>query len=603
MCGITGFYSFSENNCKAKYLIDAKNALSHRGPDDDGIVFFERNNNHIESTIINNNFRGLDNIGIVGLGHTRLSIIDLSLQGHQPFFSICKRYCLVYNGEIFNFKELRSELEKIGYNFRTNSDTEVVLNAIIEWSYSAFAKFNGMWAIAFYDIDNNNLLLSRDHFGIKPLYYYYDNFNIFFSSDINSLLKFPFKNTPDIKTLSDYYNFDKVDASSNTFYSRINQLEPGSYIQIFNNNNSFKVSKFYDVQISIKENTSSIDLVDEFDFLLTDSLNLRIRSDVPVGAFLSGGLDSNLIVSLLKEKNMIDDSFKTYSAVFNELKFTEDKFIDKTIKKYNLNSSKILITHEDVIKDLDELIIKMNEPFRSLAVYSQFHLYKSIHQNNGPKVILNGQGADEMLAGYREYFQPFLISNFKEGDYSTFINELYFVVKNKDLPALSIIKNIILSLFRNKESFNLNTILKNSVTKNPLREYLKYDDLTSMSFGIESRPPFLDPRLVNFAFSINPKFKIKNGYSKYIERICSNKYVDKDIVYRKDKVGFVSPQETWQQTSLKDIFDLEFSSINQILKNTENFPNLLNYSNDRNSNWHKRWKIFNMNKWLKNNNF
>ena len=611
MCGIDGFISRSNKVKVSNRYYAAHSLLSHRGPDDEGFlsvvedsveffsgdrtVEFFRNRKSIQSVVSSK----------VVMGHSRLSIIDLSSNGHQPMTDESERYYLVYNGELYNYKEIREELISLGESFVSESDTEVVLKSLRRWGGDAFNKFNGMWALAFYDNKEKSLMLSRDRFGIKPLYYFYDGDTLFFASEIKFIKSFVEKKfVMNANNAIQYLDKCLLNWNSDTFWEGIRELAPGCWLMF--NENSFSIEKYWTFK-PIEQKRTLEDAVEEFADIFRNAVKLRMRSDVEVGASLSGGLDSNLIVAELFSQNIArKNEFKTFSIVFDEEKFSEKKYIDETVKRFDLDAKYIYPNIEELTQDIDTMMYHLEEPFRSLSTYSLFLIYKYVKNKTNVKVILNGQGADEAFAGYTSHYFMKFASLFKELRFNNLNKEMQLFIKNRGYNWNS---TTIYTLFHlvqmlchrsnfNEESFK-------GITQASLREYLRYDDRLSMAFGIESRAAFMDYRLIEFAFSLGHELKIKQFENKIVPREYAKSIIPTAILNRKDKMGFISPQELWQKNQLKkytkqNIEELKGSINKGIL--SEDFAKY-RVKNLEKMQWNDAWRMVCFNRWLKVNKF
>lgn len=609
MCGISGF--FTKHPIDSSFYYKAHQYIRHRGPDDEGFLYKK------ESELIA--AKGKDTIayyehlpGIEAvpktdliLGHRRLAIIALSYQGHQPYQF--QQLSLVYNGELYNYKTLRETLVKKGYIFETNTDTEVILKSYHYWGEKAFEKWNGMWALAIYDQKQHQLILSRDRFGSKPLFYSIYNNVLYFASEIKFILaalpKFPSINP---QTAYHYIEHTGIAYTNETMWNNIFELAPANYA-IITPEIQLKSTVYWSIQPQqiIKNKEVAIE---KFSTLFEDAIRLRLQSDVQVGSLLSGGLDSTGIVSiLLKKLWQTRDNFHAFSAIFKEAIYSEKLYIEKTTQEF----SPALKTHyvqpqiEAVQEDFEQLLYHIEYPFRSLAVYSQYKLYQYIQQKTSVKVLLNGQGADELFAGYNNnYFMLFvaLIRSFK---FNTLFNEISLLKQNRKTKNKELIMGVLRVLKKQKSFPSFPTQLYQQVTTNPLREYLLYDDRMSMAFGKEARTPFLDYRLVEFAFSLADNLKINQHRNKFIVREGFKGYVPKLILNRKDKMGFVSPQEIWQQQQLKPIIEASYhknlsqSILLSLPKHKKWLTEFEQYFNRKHNNWQKIWRIYNFLEWEK----
>jgi len=552
MCGISGIINFSEKPVDERLVRQMMSKIKHRGPDDEGVLI-ERN---------------------IGLGHVRLSIQDLSKAGHQPMFSNDKRYSIIFNGEIYNFIELRKELEN-SYSFKTKTDTEVILAAYQKWGESCLDKFNGDWAFIIYDRVKKEIFGARDRFGIKPFYYYKDNERLIFASEIKAIIPLLNVREPNNKLIYEYLVYNRTDQSHETFFQNVYKLKHGCYFKIVDNN--FKEYQWYNLADKIKPLDLSFE---EYREQFRTSVNLRLRSDVPVGVSLSGGIDSSSVTSVVYHDLGLKN-IKTFSAVYGKEQWAdESNFIDEyksELKDMNFTTP----TAQSFYNDFENFIYAQGEPLASIGPYAQ---YKVMELAQGNVVVtLDGQGADEMLAGYHYFFGGYfkeLISNFKIG---TLSKELfYYLIKHKSLYAFKylgfyflperlkkklgskIYGNINID-FANKWSSKstIGNDLYNPPSLNEsllqhfeykLEHLLKWDDLNAMNFSIESRVPFLDHNLVEKTLSLPPKMKINKAETKYILRESVKDILPNKIYKRKDKKGFSTPSDQWFRSKDFELF-------------------------------------------------
>ena len=547
MCGISGIINFNQKSVKEEELILMMQKMKHRGPDDDG-VFLDSN---------------------VGFGFVRLSILDLTSAGHQPMFSQDNRYVIVFNGEVFNYIEIREEL-KFKYQFVTGTDTEVVLTAYQEWGESCLDKFNGMFAFVIYDTLTKKIFGARDRYGIKPLYYFQDKNKFVFASEIKSILPLLAEVKVNDKIIYDYLIFNRTDHTEETFFYGIKKLQHGSYFIIDGSNISFK--KWYNINEKVKK--AKFLSPKEYRELFNDSLKLRLRADVPVGVSLSGGIDSSTIVSsLVKDFDLVD--INTFSVVFGKNESTdESEFIDefRTIVKNMYFTSP---DSDTFFNDFEKFIDAHNEPVPDIGPYAQFKVMELASKK--VKVTLDGQGADEQLAGYHNFFGSYYIELVKQLKLSTFVIEnLHYFKKHNSLVALKYFSYYLLPVYFqkrinhyaypsiNKDFFDanygnsqINEMLYKPKSLNEsliqhfeykLEHLLRWEDLNSMYFSIESRVPFLDYRLVEATLS-SPSFqKISKGETKHILREAFKDILPQKITQRKDKKGFSNPRDKWFRT-------------------------------------------------------
>lgn len=613
MCGIFGIISFNEE-LNIKPIVNAVDKLSHRGPDDEGFCIIKdnkliafKNNNTVKELSYLPNIQDMDKSLFV-FAHKRLSIIDLSSAGHQPFIDEHNELCLIYNGEIYNFIELRKELENYGYNFKTHTDTEVLLYSLIHWGYDAFNKFNGMWAFALWNNKTKQLLLCRDRFGIKPLYYTITNKYIAFASEIKVLKKIPYITiNPNINVINQYIKTSKQSYNEETFYKNIYELVPAHYLTFDYLTKNIKINKFWNYKPKI-EKWNMTDALDKFSTLFIDAIKIRLRSDVLVGGLLSGGLDSSSILGTTLTNHLLTNpNFYTFSSVYKEDKFNEKPNIDIIINhfKQNHNHQYIYLDINYVQNNIKKLLIHIDEPIRSLSVLAQWCLYDFIKKNTKVTVLLNGQGADELFSGYTNAYYRLFAYLFYKFKFKQLLKEIILFTQNRHISFnLSFVKHLIYTLYNNFHRMflltkNFNTTQFQELTTTPLREYLKYDDRTSMAFGLESRTPFLDYRIVEFAYSLDYYFKIHNFSNKLILRKYGEKFLPNEIVNNKYKYGFPTPQEHWQKNELKKMFIEEFKqyNISQVSKyspyNLINLQIITDYFDNKHNNWALIWRYYN----------
>lgn len=601
MCGITGFISY-RNKIDAKKYYKAHRKIAHRGPDDEGFIFkndkeeieFLSGEDTIEELKNRENIVRKDFSSLI-LGHRRLSIIDLSANGHQPFFF--DGLYLVYNGEIYNYIELRDELIQAGYSFETQSDTEVFLKAYHCWKEEAFNKFNGMWAAAIYSDKANNILLTRDRFGIKPLYYAIYDDSLYFASETKFIRDF-IDVSLNKNVAKNYLENCYLDFSEETFFNEVNELSPGSYL-LYQKNNFIKKT-YWKYKPKINKNIKYEDAKNVIQKIFNASVDLRMRSDVEVGSLLSGGLDSNAIVGSLNKRNKMSKGFKVFSVVFEDEKFSEKKYIDIALaENKNLKENYIYPNPKELKNKINEILHYQEFPFRSLAVFSQFEIYEYIKKNTNTKVLLNGQGSDEQFAGYTYHYTYLLAEHLLNLNLVQYIKELNTFSKNRNISKIK--ETISVAKLILKTKFQRNILMKKLFSEfkiTPMREYLRYEDRNSMMASVESRLPFLDYDLIEYSFGLPNKYKIRKGTNKKILRDIVKEYIPEKILNRKDKMGFISPQEIWQKGILKNMIlesikeenDLEHKYIEYIKQ----------YYNNEHNDWAKVWRIFCFIFWRKN---
>lgn len=560
MCGISGILSFN-GKYNREDIHKMNEVLSHRGPDDEGTYFDD----------------------YIGLGHRRLSIIDLSKAGHQPMSDESKRYWIVFNGEVYNYLEIKDELIEKGYNFNSNTDAEVILKSYIEWGAYCLKKFNGMWAFAIWDKEKKELFCARDRFGIKPFYYYTKEDYFVFASEIKAVIEAEdVPNEPNYERILQYLGNYPLLENQSTFFKDIFQLSGSHFVLV--NAKGMTIERYWDIE---KKNIEGVDEKEKFLEYFKDSIRLRLRSDVPIGTCLSGGLDSSSIVCVLS--NMTDTSKqKTFSSCFEDKRFDEREYIEEIVKATNVTPFYTFPDINELYPKIEKIVWHHDEPFDSTRIFAQWNVME-LAKKNGVIVLLDGQGADEILAGYLPYKWFLLLDSFSDRNLLHFLKnlfELFKSIKNyKEFTNLSYYKianRLIASKFISKEkiksskayylknefienyknSIKLNQINKftsklenklyNDVYYSSLPRLLQYEDRNSMAFSLESRVPFLDYRFVEFVFSLPMSNKIKDGWTKYLLRKSMKGILPEKIRCRKDKMGFITPQDIW----LKEIEDI-----------------------------------------------
>ncbi|NLJ42866.1 MAG: asparagine synthase (glutamine-hydrolyzing) [Bacteroidales bacterium] len=556
MCGICGIINFKNETVQEAPVRKMMQIMKHRGPDDEGI-FLEEN---------------------VGLGFVRLSIIDLSPAGHQPMSSHDERYVIVYNGEIYNYIELRNDLKSLGHSFKTNSDTEVLLASYIEWGEDCLHRFNGMWAFVIYDRIQKRIFAARDRYGIKPFYYCMTNDFLAFASEIPPLLSLlKTKPKPDYQSIFDYLVFNRTDQTERTFFEEIKKLQHGHSIEFKVQGSRFKVQSSIKRWYNLKERVSqSVGFKDpeEYRQLLSSSIGLRLRSDVPVGVCLSGGLDSSSIVSiLLKDYNKSD--LNTFSAVYETGQAGDETEFIKEFSPFLKNMFYTTPSAEMLDVDLLNFVRAQAEPIPETGVYAQFRIMKLASEQ--VTVTLDGQGADEELAGYHYFFGFFFKDLLKQLRLRKLSSEMmYYLVRHKSIYGLKTFIYFLLSE-RSKTRLRVdekgyldpdfvrrfsgtNSIagdLYNSGSLNDalinhfeykLEHLLKWEDRNSMWFSLEARVPFLDYRLVEKSLATSGEMIIRKGWTKHILRESMRWTLPEKIRARKDKIGFGTPQADWFRT-------------------------------------------------------
>jgi len=556
MCGLAMIMEFDGKAPDVAALERMSEAMVHRGPDDRGRFTYKA----------------------FGLAFRRLAIIDISDAGRQPMHSGSGRFSIVFNGEIFNYIELRAELEKRGHTFTTNSDTEVLLDAYIEWKENCLSKLNGMWAFIIIDKHTGECFCARDRFGIKPLYYYLTRQRIVVASETGAIRASALHSGAlDTATVSAYLFRNELDTTNDTFYSEIKSLAPGTYMKIAANGETQHV-RYWSLPT---ERSCNVDAASIRDIFL-DSVRLRLRSDVPVGVFLSGGLDSTSIICAAAREVGSGESLRAYSYMSE--RFDERQYIEATIRQTGATLIPLQVSDTDLWTQLLSMIRYQDAPVHTPSALIGYCLSR-LAKDDGVKVILNGQGADETFAGYNSYFRNYWQTLFASAKFSRMISELRQYGAYYDLDVLGLFKQVITKFAKaqlnrarfyrlrasshrqrlyEKSSFfsrelasclrvpeasyrhiDLDRALERAIQSEPLPLYLRIEDRNSMANSIEVRVPFLDHRLVTAIMSIWSGIKIDGVLAKAIQRRAMAGVIPEVVRTRVDKMGFPTPDALW----------------------------------------------------------
>jgi len=599
MCGIAALFTFFPQDLSA--ICEMASLVKHRGPDDEGSVFFKT---FTDPPLI---LGGRDTPANVyqatwnycpktptlclpkypcraALAHRRLSIVDLSEAGHQPMCSTDQKIWITYNGEVYNFIEIKQELQCLGYSFQTQCDTEVILKAYQHWGKACLDHFNGMFALVIYDQKRQTVFAARDRFGVKPLYYWISPTGLIaFASEIKqfSILQ-GWKPKMNGQNVYDFLNWGVSDHNSQTLYAEVHQIRGGEFIEFSLENAqdiNIKPIQWYFPKIVPFEGNFQ-EAAKRFVDILENSICLRLRSDVPIGSCLSGGLDSSSIVclanQLLRRQNAAQQQ-KTFSACSHVQRFDERHFIDLVVSQSNVEAHYTYPTLEGLFEECDQLLWHQDEPFCSTSIYAQWQVFKMAKSQN-VKVMLDGQGADEQLAGYLGFFGNRFYDLFASLRWKTLFDEMR---QTKGLhggiqPVPLLINKLVPDFIRqpmrkllgksaaNPSWINLEqlkaqprdpfskennkTLLHQSllqIKQSSLPMLLHYEDRDSMAHSIESRTPFIDYRLVEFALGLPSDFKLAQGWTKRPLREGLKDILPEPIRMRRDKMGFVTAEEEW----------------------------------------------------------
>ncbi len=634
MCGITGVVSYKSINYK-DVLMHMNDALIHRGPDSFGITDWCNADTYI------------------GFGHRRLSIIDLSATGHQPMMTEDNNFAITLNGEIYNYKEIRRELESLGCKFQSKSDTEVVLHAFMQWGVKSVHKFIGMFAFAIYDKNDNSIYLFRDRAGVKPLYYYTSDNIFLFASELKSFHSHPeFKKNVNHDVVSDFLRHGFI-PSPHTIYENCYKLKPGHYIRIdlknktFNEIEYWNVLDYYNRMPVILPET---ELLDHIEDLLKSSFNYRMVADVPVGIFLSGGYDSSLVAALLQSDAA--NKINTFTIGFEEDAHNEAPFAKNIAKHLGTNHQEVYCSSKQALDLIVSLPEVYDEPFGDSSALPTMLVSKMAAQN--VKVALSADGGDELFCGYPWYTQGMRIyDKFArlDGNNEKLLSFLLSILNNPVTRAtfspLLLQKILKFQKVLNTKNFNekyryktepyhfkefeLDSLLLNKANKissnfdefkfltnssDPINmlmaidfktimvdDYLVKVDRASMAYSLECREPFLDHRLAEFMATVPSDIKRKNNIDKYILKTITHKYIPAGLMVR-PKMGFAIPERQWLKNELKEtVMDTLSSADTRAFFNSKTLSNLLSsfYKSERVDEtniwyllmfqmWYSKWK-------------
>jgi asparagine synthase (glutamine-hydrolysing) len=610
MCGITGFYGFEDK----ELLKRMTSALTYRGPDDFGYYSDK----------------------LCSLGHRRLSIIDLSKKGKQPMSNEDGSIFITFNGEIYNFKDIRVELEKNGHRFRSNTDTEVIVHAFEEYGVDCLKRFNGMFAFAIWDSSKKRLFLARDRLGIKPLYYYFDK-ELIFGSELKAVLASGrIRKKLDMDALNHFFAYEYV-PSPYSIIKNVKKLLPGHYLVL--DKGTLSVKKYWDI-IFEGSNHGKDYYLSKIPELLQDSIKKRLISDVPLGAFLSGGIDSSSIVALMSQ---VTDNVKTFSIGFEQESYSEADDARIVAEKFNTEHHEKILKPEELMKLLDTVVKNVDEPFGDLSIFPTYLVSKFARRH--VTVVLSGDGGDELFAGYdwyladklHKYYRlvpgqrvifPRVLKRFKQTPKSKgFVNKAKRFTEGALMPSYlrhhrwmtsfdyKARENIYSRRRELQNPFEMVRALASNVKGNlnkmqyvDIKTYLPDDILTkvdraSMYNSLEARVPFLDHNFVEFAARIPQSLKLKGVERKYILKKAMSKYLPKGILY-KGKQGFTMPMKHWLRGELKGFMNevLSERKIREIGILNPDYVNKIikQHLSKRRDNQRHIWAMMNFHIWYKN---
>ncbi len=598
MCGIAGIVRFNRAPIDVKFLEAMTRSLAHRGPDGEGYVLLAcdgKNKPVVAVNSLSDSLREADPEYDIGFGHRRLAVLDLSPLGRQPMASEDERAWITYNGEVYNYLEIRRELMALGRRFRSVTDTEVVLQAYEEWGTGCLERLNGMFAFAIWDGHRNRLFCARDRLGMKPFYYRISGDRLVFASEIKALLEDPsLRRSQNLRIIYDFLVLNLQDHTDETFFEEIRQLRPGHFLLA--EGDKILIEEWWDIrhrppQRRLREYTPTA----TFSELFRDAVRVHLRSDVPVGSCLSGGLDSSSIVCTMCQF-LPSNPVQTFSAYFNDPACDERSYIRAVASEARTKSVEIMPDGRRLFAEMPTILWAQEEPFGGTSYLAQWEVMRAASEH-GVKVLLDGQGGDELLCGYPGYWgsylgdlirsgfwrkacgearaynrqqariHPTVFSNFARAVLPTqFVSNVRFSLKRHALwldPDFS-------TAHRSRDHAGLSygskfsTALENHTASylqtHSLPALLHHEDRSSMAFSVEARLPFLDTPLVDFLLSAPPELKLNRGRSKSILRDALTGVLPPAVSGRTDKVGFATPQDRWLQETLRPELELLFGS-------------------------------------------
>ena len=561
MCGIAGVITTQGVQHSLPLLQKATRSLAHRGPEQE--TFWT--NDHT-----------------VAFGHRRLCIIDLTEAASQPMH-YAGRYTIIFNGEIYNYVEIRIELQKKGHSFQSHSDTEAILAAYAEWGKDCLGHFDGAFAFAIWDETDQTLFAARDRFGEKPFFFFYDETRLAFASEIKAFWHMGIEKEVNHSLL---YNFLTIGYTTNpsdnseTFYRNIQKLPAAHSLTYKVHKNELSIRPYWQTYVDVDTLISENDAIEKFDELFRASIKKRLRSDVAIGTSLSGGLDSSAIVAFCNKESSDQYTHKCFTASFAGFEKDETNYASLVAKKFGLKHYTTTISDEEVTALMEQVSASQDEPFSSASVLAQYQVF-ALAKQEGVTVLLDGQGADEILGGYHKYYKWYWQELYRSKGLKA-SGEIKaarplgikedFTWRNKLAALLPEFATSILQSQKSKKAFqlpdldqefaftnkrnlyytvpahhNLNGALYYNTFVNGLEELLRLADRNSMAHSIEVRLPFLQHELVEFLFTLPPHFKIKQGWTKWLLRKSAAGKLPEEIVWRRDKIGYEPPQKRWMQ--------------------------------------------------------
>jgi len=600
MCGIAGLIRRDGGPADLTTIRHMTDSVRHRGPDGGECKIY----------------------GPVALGHRRLSVIDLSDAGRQPMEDATRQLSITFNGEIYNYLELRAELGAMGYQFASGTDTEVILAAYSAWGKDCVARFNGMWAFAILDRRNGIVFCSRDRFGVKPFYYIATPTYFAFGSEIRQLLPVLGRAKANQEAVTTYLITDRCDLGEATFFDGVTKLLGGHSLIYDLASHSFTIDRFYRLEPSKGPVPAADDAAERLVDLLRDAVRIRLRSDVKVGTCLSGGLDSSTVATLASElyRHGGGSRFSAITAVSEQESNNERHFAEAVVNASDLDWHTVRPSYQDFHNSLPAVVEAQEEPFGSPSLTMQYFVMKAA-RDNGITVLLDGQGGDEVLLGYTKYYAAYIARSFREGGVAAAANAArYSMHNNASLGIGALLKYLVGGLvaparyayYKHQHRYFLHhppapaylkqfsracmneiELQRLEIDSTNLPPLLRYEDKNSMAHAIEARLPFMDYRVVEASLALPFEYKMRDGWTKWILRKAMDKKMPHDVVWRKNKFGFEAPEDIWLTAHLSEMQHAVLSS--QIIRSLtdtsrlkSDYPNL-----DKRS----RWRLYSLALW------
>ncbi len=621
MCGILGYLTNSNEDKEMEQLFsNSMSFLKYRGPDFSGV----------QNVVHANNF--------IAFGHSRLSIIDLNASANQPFLSNSNNTLITFNGEIYNYRKLQEELISEGCFFRTNSDTEVMVNAYEHWGIDAMLeKIDGMFAFGLVDFSKNELIIARDRFGKKPLYYHHSKNHCIFSSDIRSV-KNLLPKAPSLNRFAfGYYLAELATPEEESIWNEIKKLQPGHYASIKLDNTRYAIDAkpFWKLSFTANCKLNFEDIVGTTDTLLNNAVSKRLVADVRVAALLSGGIDSSLVVAKMAENS--SERINTYSIVSSNSSFDESPYSDLVAKQFDTNHSKLPIAASS-LEGIENLIYEYGEPFADSSMIPTYLISKEVSRTE--KVVLGGDGGDEFFGGYDSYYKAYKLNSVKKlrwtgsaadalskilpGYRTNLFAELMakanspkhklidrnFAFNEEEINqllgdekashALNLEHKRILDALSQEGLPELSLVMNASLHTRLLNDYLVKVDRASMYASLEMRTPFLDKDLALFASTLTPNQLYRKGEPKAILKAVASRYFGHDFIHRK-KMGFSIPISDWFRNDMNKALREKLLEPNPLIKLNLNFIEklILEHESEKANHVHKLWALFVFNIWAR----